>query len=215
MKILIDEVIKYNLSILALQEVRWPGKGSVKSGNHTILYFFFYIGSKNNRHENGVGFLVSDSILPNIKTFTAINERICVVHIKEKIWDIVLLNCYAPTEDKNNEIKSNFYENLENAYDSLPRNTVKIVEDFNAQIGREPNYRPTIGQVSLHMMSNDKEVRAINFAVSKDLVVSSTFFPRKDIHKQTCVSPNTINKSQVDHVIIDKQHKYCITNVRS
>lgn len=55
----------------------------------------------------------------------------------------------------------------------------------------------------------------INFAVSKHLVVSSIFFPKKDIHKQTWVSSNTINKSKIDHVIIEKRHKSCISNVKS
>jgi len=106
----------------------------------------------------------------------------CFIHIKEKIWDIALLNCYAPTEDKNIDVKSNFYESLENAYDSLPGNTIKIiVRDLNDQIGRESSHRPTIGQESLHLTSNDNGLQAINFALSKDLVVSSTFFPRKDI----------------------------------
>jgi len=151
------------------REVRWPENGSVKSGNHTI----FYSGSRSNRHEYGVGFLVSDSILPNIKSFTAINERMAFVLVKGKIWDIALLNWYAPTEDKNNEVKSDFYEDLENAYDSLPGSTVKIiVGDLNAQIGRESSYRSTIGQESLLVTSNDNGVRVINFAVSKDPVVS-------------------------------------------
>lgn len=81
------------------------------------------------------------------------------VHIKGKIWDIALLNCYAPTDDKNNDIKSNFYENLENACDSIPGNSVKIiVGDLNEKIGRESSFRPTIGQESLHLTSNDNGV---------------------------------------------------------
>lgn len=45
-----------------------------------------------------------------------------------------------PTEDKSNDVKSEFYESLENTYDLLPGNTVKIiVEDHNAQIEREPS----------------------------------------------------------------------------
>jgi hypothetical protein len=148
LRILIDEVTRYNLPIVALQDMRWPGKVNIKSENYTI----FYSGTENDNHENGVGFLINDSILSNMKKFTAINERLCIIQIQGKIWDIALLNCYAPTEDKNNDAKSKIYERLEDAYESLPGNTVNIiVGDLNAQIGREPNYRPTIGKESLHI----------------------------------------------------------------
>lgn len=70
----------------------------------------------------------------------------CIIQIKGKIWEIALLNCYVATEDKNNDVKSDFYESLENAYDSLPENTVKIiVGNLNAQIGREASHRLIIG----------------------------------------------------------------------
>lgn len=57
---------KFNLPIEALQEVRWPGKGNVMTGNHTI----FYGRTENNRYENSGGFLINDSILPNLQQST-------------------------------------------------------------------------------------------------------------------------------------------------
>lgn len=33
----------------------------------------------------------------------------------------------APIKDKNNDVKSDFYESMENAYDSLSKYTVKII----------------------------------------------------------------------------------------
>jgi hypothetical protein len=93
---------------------------------------------------------------------------------------------------------------------------VKIIGgDLNAQMGRESNYIPSIRKESLHIASNDNGIRVINFAVSKHLVVSSTFFPKKNIHKQTWVFPNTINKSQINYIIIEKRHKSCIINLSS
>lgn len=91
------------------------------------ITWYFIADRKIIRHENGVGILVNNSILQNIKTFTAINERLCLVHIKGKIWNITLLNWYAPTEGKNNHIKSDFYESLERLQDTIPGNTVKIL----------------------------------------------------------------------------------------
>ena len=52
-----------------------------------------------------------------------------------------------------------------------------ILGDFNAEVGRENIFKPTIGNESLHQGSNDNGVRIVNFATSKILVVKSTMFP--------------------------------------
>jgi hypothetical protein len=38
-----------------------------------------------------------------------------------------------------------------------------VLGDFNAKVGREDNFKQTIGNESLHEISNDNEVRVINF----------------------------------------------------
>jgi hypothetical protein len=48
--------------------------------------------------------------------------------------------------------------------------------DFNAKVGREDIFKPTIGNVSLHEISNDNGVRVVNFATSKNLTVKSIIF---------------------------------------
>jgi hypothetical protein len=65
-----------------------------------------------------------------------------------------------------------------------------IVGDFNAKISRENIYRPIIGPDSLHEISDDNGTRLIHFAKSQGLIISSTYFPRKYIHKYTWVSSN-------------------------
>jgi endonuclease/exonuclease/phosphatase family metal-dependent hydrolase len=93
---------------------------------------------------------------------------------------------------------------------------VKIVfGDFNAKIGKEIDYKPTTGQQSLHNDSNDNGVRVISFATSKGMTIGSTFFPHKQIHKQTWMSPGGTTKNQIDHVMIDSRRKHCITDVKT
>jgi exonuclease III len=124
----------YTIDILAVQEIRWPNSGNLKKDNITI----FYSGTANGKHENGVGFIVHDKTLPNVKTFSAFNDRMCYIRIAGKIFDLIIINCYAPTEEKDEDIKDKFYEELERLYDTLPLHCIKIVVgDMNAKVGRE------------------------------------------------------------------------------
>jgi hypothetical protein len=83
---------------------------------------------------------------------------------------------HAPTEDKDEDIKDSFYEELEEVFDQFPRYHMKIlVEDFNANAGREDIFKPIIGNKSLHEASNDNEVRTVNFATSKNLLRAQHF----------------------------------------
>jgi hypothetical protein len=70
------------------------------------------------------------------------------------------------------------------------------LEDFNAGVGRENIFKPTIGNESLHQDGNDNGVRTKNFATSKNLDVKSSMFPHQNIHKYTCTSPD--GKTQPD-----------------
>src|ERR1700744_4801300 len=62
---------------------------------------------------------------------------------------------------------------------------------------------------------NDNGGRLIDFAVSNNMVVSSTYFPHKNTHKATWNHPDGITKNQIDHVLIDGCHCSNILDVRS
>jgi hypothetical protein len=55
------------------------------------------------------------------------------------------LNVHAPTEDKVGDIKERFYEGLEQVLDKFPRYHMNMLSgDFNANVGREDIFKPTI-----------------------------------------------------------------------
>jgi hypothetical protein len=56
----------------------------------------------------------------------------------------------------------------------------------------------TIGNESLHKISNDNGVRVVNFATSKNLIVKSARFPHCYIHKYTWTSPDGKTRNQID-----------------
>ncbi|XP_047998154.1 uncharacterized protein LOC125235599 [Leguminivora glycinivorella] len=116
----------------------------------------------------------------------------------------------------NDDIKDRFYEELELVYDLIPEYDAKIVlGDFNAKIGQEEIFTPTIGRHSKHKESNGNGIRLVSFATLKSLVVKSTMFPHKNIYKGTWKSPDGVTVNQIDHVLVDNRHKAVIEDVRS
>ena len=79
----------------------------------------------------------------------------------------------------------------------------------------EEIFKPTVGNESLHQYSNDNCVRIVNFATSKNLVVKSTMFPHRNIHKYTWTSPDGKTHNQIDHILIDSRRHSSILDVRS
>ena len=82
--------------------------------------------------------------------------------------NIIVLNVHAPSDEKSDNSKGIFYEEVEQVSDHFPKYDMKILlGDLNAKVGRENIFKPTIGNESLHQDSNDNGVRIVNFATSK------------------------------------------------
>jgi endonuclease/exonuclease/phosphatase family metal-dependent hydrolase len=88
-----------------------------------------------------------------------------------------------------------------------------LLGDFNAKVGREDIFKPTIGNENLNEISNDNRVRVVNFAISKDIIVKSTIFPYHTIHKYTWTFPYGKTRNQIDIVFIDKRWHSNMTDV--
>jgi hypothetical protein len=79
---------------------------------------------------------------------------------------------------------------------------MKIVLDFNAEVCTDI-FKPTVGNESLHEISNDYGIRVVNFATSKNPIVKSTMFPHRNVCKFTWPSPDEKRHNQIDHILIE------------
>ena len=161
------------------------------------------------------GFIVNKRIKHLVINFKAKTPRICRIRVRGLFFNYILICVHASTEEKDDE-KDNFYEDLDQTYEECPKRDVKIIlGDLNAEIGQEEIYRPIIGKYSLHTLSNDNGIRLIYFACSKNMVVASTLYNHKDIHKTTWRSPDGQTHNQTDHLLIDARHVSNVMDVRT
>jgi endonuclease/exonuclease/phosphatase family metal-dependent hydrolase len=134
--------------------------------------------------------------------------------LRGRWFHIIVLNGHARTEDKTDDVKDSFYEELERIFDKFPKYHMKILlGDFNAKVGREDILKP-IWNESLHEISNGNGVRVVNFATSKNLIVRSMMFPHSNIHKHTWTSPDGKTNNQIDHIMIDRRRHSNVFDVQ-
>jgi hypothetical protein len=186
LKTVARELGKYKLDLVGVQEVRWEKEGTERAEDYT----FFYV-NRNEDHQLGTGFFVPKRIISAARRVEFVSDRMSYITLRGCWCNIIVLNVHASCKDKSDDVKDSFYEELAHVFDQFPRYDMKILlSDFNAKVGREDIFKPTIRNDSSHEISNDNGVRVVNFATSKNLVVKSTMFPHCSIHKYTGTSPS-------------------------
>lgn len=210
LKNLVKVMKRYRIDVLALQETKQRNNVAMQVDD----YMFFNSGIDNRKF--GVGFMVNDKFKQAVIEFEGSSDRFCRMRIKGKYRKINIINVHAPTEEKEEEVKDRFYEEVDESLNKLPKFDVKILlGDFNAKIGREAEYKEVTGGKSRHMKNNENGKKLVNLALENDFKIVSTAFEHKNIHKETWVSPNGKIRNQIDHILIEKKHIKLINDVRS
>jgi hypothetical protein len=93
---------------------------------------------------------------------------------------------HALIEKKDEVQKDILYVDLERIYMTAPRHDIKIVwGDFNAKVGKERGLTPNADKYSIHKETNNNGWKMSNFAIARNMAISSTSFQHKRIHKET------------------------------
>src|SRR5579871_5514335 len=209
---IIQEMKVYKLHILGISECRWTGFGENKTGTgETILYS----GRDDNQHSAGVALILKNGMNKHLIEWQPVNERIMTARFNGRYAKLYIIQCYAPTNEAEEEDKEAFYRRLQEIVDKVPAHDVLcIMGDLNAKVGNNNRDREAImGREGCGNMNENGEM-LINFCMENRLVIGGTIFPHKNIHKLTWISPNGRSENQIDHFMINKRWQKSLLDVK-
>ena len=145
-----------------------------------------------------------------------VHSRIIKAKFTTKKKDVMLntIQCYAPTNDAEEEKKDDFYQQLQAALDRRgAKDIVILIGDFNTKIGMDNSgYEDVMGTNGLEQMNEHGE-RFADLCALNQLVIGG-IFPHKRIQKATWISPNYVTENEIDRICISRKFRGSWRDVR-
>eukprot|EP00745_Piridium_sociabile_P014565 TRINITY_DN21504_c0_g3_i3.p1 TRINITY_DN21504_c0_g3~~TRINITY_DN21504_c0_g3_i3.p1 ORF type:complete len:211 (-),score=34.41 TRINITY_DN21504_c0_g3_i3:29-661(-) len=131
LKELTHEMERYRWNILGLSEVRWKKIGEASTDEGHKIYF----SGREDKHEQGVGFLVHKNTVNCVMGCRPVSSRLITIRLKATPFNITIIQVYAPTSDYDDNQVEEFYNQLQEVLDERPKNDILIVMgDWNAKV---------------------------------------------------------------------------------
>ena len=127
------ETKRMGIDIMGLGEVIWLQSGKIVCNDHTLIYS----GHKKD-HKHGVGLLLSKVVSKSVLGYCALSDRILLVRIRGKPFNLSIIQVYAPTGASSEEEIEDIYSDLEDTYKKCGNQGIVIVMgDLHAKVGGE------------------------------------------------------------------------------
>ena len=145
--------MKIKIAILGIAETRWIESGKIRKDSHTILY------TGGQEHRNG---LMKKNIARSIMRYWPISNRVIMVKLQGKPFNINILQTHGPTQDHDDEDIEQFYEEIQQAINQAKSDEIIcMMGDMNAK-GGSISQNNIVGNFGLGD-KNDRGERLIQF----------------------------------------------------
>jgi len=205
----IQEAESMHVDIMGICETRWTGVGDVNVNGWRFVY------SGGESHHHGVGLLLHESVGKCVKGFWPVSDRVLVLKVAAKPFDLCIIQTYAPTAESSEEAIDNFYHDLDLAYRQVKSTDVLfLMGDFNAKVGSAICDDDVIGSYGLGEV-NERGERLKDFCEMHDLLITNTFFKNPPRRLYTWMSPGDIARNQIDYVIVNRRFRNAVLNAKA
>ena len=102
-----QEMVRVNVNILGISELKWTGMGEFNSDDRYI----YYCGQES-LGRNGVAIMVNKRIRNAVLACNLKNDRMISVRFQGKPFNITVIQVYAPTSNAGEAEVERFYEDL-------------------------------------------------------------------------------------------------------
>ncbi|XP_062834399.1 uncharacterized protein LOC134298378 [Anolis carolinensis] len=194
---------RFKIDIAALQETQRAGEGQLKEEKGG--YIFFWKGlPEEERRIHGVGFAIRNDLVKHLtEAPTGISERLSTLRNNlAKNQQATIICTYAPTLDADEDIKENFYCQLDTILSEIPKeDKIILLGDFNARVGRDSDLWPgIIGKYGVGN-SNSNGILLLTKCGEHNLVITNTLFHQKNKLKISWKHPRSKHWHLLDYVI--------------
>ena len=110
-----QEMGRMNVDILGISEVKWTGMGEFNSDDHYI----YYCGQEFFR-TNGVAIIVKKRVWNAVLGCSLKNDRMISVRFQGKLFNIMVIQVYAPSNNTEETEMEWFYEDLQDLLELTP-----------------------------------------------------------------------------------------------
>ena len=101
-------MVRVNVNILGISELKWTGMGEFNSDDHYIYYC-----RQESLRRNGVAIMVNKILQNAVLGCNLKNNRMISVRFQGKQFNIILIQVYAPTSDAEEAEGERFCEDLQ------------------------------------------------------------------------------------------------------
>ena len=144
-------------------------------------FIFLYSGTADGeQHRDGVGILLSPLAKKSLMEWEPISERIITARLKTKVKNVLVVQCYVPTEVAEITDNLDFYCKLQEILLHNRRDICIVMGDLNAKIGAEnEGLEHIMGNHGIGEI-NETGQRLVDFCAENNLVIGGTIFPTKE-----------------------------------